>query len=395
MKLANRSGASFAVIVGEQEHGRRHRRDQADAWRTIKSTIRPVRAHRSSLRNHELMTESTPTNQSTSMRTHLCGALRDADVGSTVSVCGWVGRRREHGEHLAFVDLRDHSGIVAVRDQRRRRRPQRVRAADHAGRSRTSGGHRQRCAPDRPGRRSATVEVEVLRERHAPPFPSTPGPTTSTRTSGSSTATSICVASGCRRTSRRAPRSTPRSATRWSSQDFVEVETPMLVPVDTRGRARVPRAVAQGARLVLRAAAVAAALQAVADGGRSRPLLPDGPVPARRRPARRPPVRVHAARHGNELRRTRTMSSKQCQQRCLRCRGGYGGAAAPIERMTWHDAMNRFGSDKPDLRFGMELRADRLCLRHRVQGIRGAECDQGHQGRRQAQPTTAATSSTS
>ena len=46
------------------------------------------------------------------MRTHMCGELRAANVGDTVSVCGWVGRRREHGEHLAFVDLRDHSGIV-------------------------------------------------------------------------------------------------------------------------------------------------------------------------------------------------------------------------------------------------------------------------------------------
>ena len=46
------------------------------------------------------------------MRTHMCGDLRASDIGSEVSVCGWVGRRREHGEHLAFVDLRDHSGLL-------------------------------------------------------------------------------------------------------------------------------------------------------------------------------------------------------------------------------------------------------------------------------------------
>ena len=46
------------------------------------------------------------------MRTHLCGELRPTDIGATVAVCGWVARRREHGEHLAFVDVRDQSGVV-------------------------------------------------------------------------------------------------------------------------------------------------------------------------------------------------------------------------------------------------------------------------------------------
>ncbi len=46
------------------------------------------------------------------MRTHLCGALRAADIGSRVRLCGWMAKRREHGEHLAFIDLRDHTGIV-------------------------------------------------------------------------------------------------------------------------------------------------------------------------------------------------------------------------------------------------------------------------------------------
>ena len=41
-----------------------------------------------------------------------CGALRAAAVGATVTVCGWVAHRREHGEHLAFLDVRDHTGVL-------------------------------------------------------------------------------------------------------------------------------------------------------------------------------------------------------------------------------------------------------------------------------------------
>ncbi|MBT6281682.1 MAG: aspartate--tRNA ligase, partial [Actinobacteria bacterium] len=48
------------------------------------------------------------------MRTDRCGDLRSDDVGRQVTLCGWVARRREHGEHLAFVDLRDRSGIIQV-----------------------------------------------------------------------------------------------------------------------------------------------------------------------------------------------------------------------------------------------------------------------------------------
>jgi aspartyl-tRNA synthetase len=46
------------------------------------------------------------------MRDALCASLREGDVGRQVSVCGWVAKRREHGEHLAFLDVRDHSGII-------------------------------------------------------------------------------------------------------------------------------------------------------------------------------------------------------------------------------------------------------------------------------------------
>ena len=54
------------------------------------------------------------TDYSTSLRTDRCGDLRVGDVGRQVTLCGWVDRRREHGEHLAFVDLRDRSGVVQL-----------------------------------------------------------------------------------------------------------------------------------------------------------------------------------------------------------------------------------------------------------------------------------------
>jgi len=47
------------------------------------------------------------------MRTHLCGQLRDSHIDDQVSLCGWVHRRRDHGG-VIFLDVRDHAGIVQV-----------------------------------------------------------------------------------------------------------------------------------------------------------------------------------------------------------------------------------------------------------------------------------------
>jgi aspartyl-tRNA synthetase len=47
------------------------------------------------------------------MRSHYCGLVTEELLGQSVSLCGWVNRRRDHGG-VIFVDLRDREGPVQV-----------------------------------------------------------------------------------------------------------------------------------------------------------------------------------------------------------------------------------------------------------------------------------------
>jgi aspartyl-tRNA synthetase len=114
-------------------------------------------------------TPVTPGYQATTMRTHLCGTLGQAEVGRRVRLCGWVAHRREHSQHLAFVDLRDWSGIVqCVVDGAADLRSEFVVAIEGTVRRRPEG-------MENPGLATGEVEVgdctvEVLSAAEPPPF---------------------------------------------------------------------------------------------------------------------------------------------------------------------------------------------------------------------------------
>ena len=104
------------------------------------------------------------------MRTDYCGELRAGDIGREVSVCGWVDRRREHGENLAFIDLRDRTGVIqCVVDERHDLRSEYVVRISGTVRPRPEGTVNPKL--DTGEVEIGDCQVEVLSAAEPPPFP--------------------------------------------------------------------------------------------------------------------------------------------------------------------------------------------------------------------------------
>jgi aspartyl-tRNA synthetase len=119
-----------------------------------------------------------PSDLSTPYRSHTCGQLRVADAGTSARLSGWVHRRRDLGQ-LIFLDLRDRHGITQVVIDAQespdahavaaRVRPEFVVTAAGEVARRMEGTENPRLATGEIELRASTIEV--LSEAKTPPFP--------------------------------------------------------------------------------------------------------------------------------------------------------------------------------------------------------------------------------
>ena len=293
------------------------------------------------------------TNYETSMRSHRCGDLRVDDVGKEVIVCGWVDRRREHGEHLAFIDLRDRSGVIQVVVQG---------ASDLRSEYvlQVKGKVRERPTEtvndslDTGGIEIEGSEIIVLAKAEPPPFP------IDDRTDVDEVLRLRHRYVDLRRNrlqnnlqSRALVTSSVRKA--MEEQGFMEVETPMLVASTPEGARDfvVPSRKDPGSFYAL-PQSPQIFKQLCMLGGLDRyyqiaRCLRDEDLRADRQ-YEFMQLDIEASFVNGEDIRNIVSSAVTVATEAVT-----GEKINTIPSITWQEAMERFGSDKPDTRFGLEL----------------------------------------
>ena len=296
-------------------------------------------------------------------RSHHCGLLRKTEVGQEVVLCGWVSRRRDHGG-LIFVDLRDRSGLVqvvydeAAMGEGTFHKAEALRSEFVIG---VRGKIRARAAETvNPHMETGEIEVvctelRILNKAQTPPFYIQDG---------------IEVDEMLRLRYRyldlRRPemqknimlrhRVTKIMRDYFDRNDFLEIETPMLCKSTPEGARDflVPSRMNPGTfyalpqspqiyKQILMVSGFEKYFQIVR-------CFRDEDLRADRQP---------------EFTQLDIEMSFVDQEMILNMMEGMvtelfdkaigAKVPGPFLRMTWDDAMERYGSDKPDLRFGMEL----------------------------------------
>jgi aspartyl-tRNA synthetase len=304
-------------------------------------------------------------------RTHYCGVLRTTDAGKKATVLGWVAKRRDLG-NLLFLDVRDRTGIVQVVFNKE------MQLEAHAKAEHVRGEYvvavegeviqRQKPNPD-----LATGEIEiiatqlhVLNNAKTPPF---------------QIEDEINAAEETRLRYRyldlRRPRQHANLALRhkivleirkaMDEMGFLEVETPMLTRSTPEGARDylVPSRVHHGQFYAL-PQSPQIFKQILMIGGLDRyfqivKCFRDEDLRADRQPEfTQLDVEMSFPRQEDIFGVIEQVMVRACAVAGVK-------ADAPFPHMLYKDAIRKYGSDKPDLRFGMELHEVTDCFPQQVQ----------------------------
>lgn len=292
------------------------------------------------------------------LRTNDAGRLRAGDVGTKVTLAGWVARRRDHGG-VAFIDLRDATGSiqVVISDEKvaGELRAEWCILVTGIVRKRPAGNEN----PNSPtGEIEIPVdEIEILSEAAPLPFPVD---------SGERVNVSEEVRLKYRYLDLR--REEPARALRLRSkitqlirevmaqEEFLEIETPYLTRSTPEGARDflVPVRLQPGSWYAL-PQSPQLFKQLLMVGGMERyyqiaRCFRDEDFRADRQPEfTQLDIEMSFVDQEDVI-----AIAEKVLQRVFQETVGYS-IPLPIPRMTYHEAMRRFGSDKPDLRFGLEL----------------------------------------
>jgi aspartyl-tRNA synthetase len=298
-------------------------------------------------------------------RTHSCGALRAEDVGKSVTLMGWVARRRDFGP-LTFVDLRDRDGITQVVFDEETAREAHAKAKDVRGEYviAVAGGVLLRAENQRnPKIPTGDVEVSareilVLNDARTTPFQIEP---TSPDQLASEDLRLKYRYLDLRRPQLQANlrlrhRVVSEIRSYMNEQKFTEIETPILIKSTPEGARDyvVPSRIQPGKFFALpqspqlfKQLCMIAGLDKYYQIAR---CFRDEDLRADRQPeftqldvemSFATPEQVYNLVEGLFARVFKLIDIE---------------LPVPFQRLSYAEAMRRFGSDKPDLRFGMELR---------------------------------------
>ena len=296
-------------------------------------------------------------------RTHRCGELSAVNVGETVTIMGWVQKNRNKGG-LVFTDVRDRSGIIQVVCEEGTTEPALIEKAASlrseyvvaiVGKvARRSGAVNDKIATGEI--EVIPSELRILSEAMTPPFPIEENSKTKEE-----------IRLKYRYLDLRRPdlqrnlkmKSQVMTLTRqyFAEEGFLEVETPMLGKTTPEGARDylVPSRVHPGSfyglpqspqlyKQLLMCSGVDRYIQ-IARCFRDEDLRADRQPEFTQIDMELSFVDVDDVIEVNEK------YLKKLFKEVLDV-----DVQLPIQRMTWQEAMDRYGSDKPDLRFGMELK---------------------------------------